>query len=97
MPWNQYSFYLPCIGEKIFKYKQSSDWFCKKGNKRLRYSRRPLGIFSNAAVSFNIFGSRCGHTGLNLSAILMPSHGSAARVGANLERENEKITVKNRV
>lgn len=78
--------YLPCIGEKIFKYKQSSDWFCKKGNKRLRYSSRPLGIFSNAAVSFNIFGSRCGHTGLNLSAILIPSHGSAARVGANLER-----------
>lgn len=78
--------YLPCIGEKIFKYKQSSDWFCKKGNKRLRYSSRPLGIFSNAAVSFNIFGSRCGHTGLNLSAILIPSQGSAARVGANLER-----------
>uniref|UniRef100_A0A336MT82 CSON006917 protein n=1 Tax=Culicoides sonorensis TaxID=179676 RepID=A0A336MT82_CULSO len=28
--------------------------------------------------------NRCGHTGLNLSAILIPSHGSAARVGANL-------------
>jgi hypothetical protein len=44
-----------------------------------------LGIFSSAAVSLCIFGKRCGHTGLNSSAILIPSHGDGVRVGLNLE------------
>lgn len=89
--------YVPCIGVKTFKYKQSSDWFCKNGNKRFRYSNRPFGIFSNAPVSFWIFGNRCGHTGLNLSDMRTPSHGDGARVGLNLQKrkrrrkKNEKI------
>lgn len=93
--------YIPWAGEKIFKYKQSSDWFCRNGNKRFKYSKRPFGIFSNAPVSFCMFGNRCGHTGLNLSEMRIPFHGDGARVGLNLfvekrerEREkNEKISV----
>ena len=81
---------IPWAGEKTFKYKQSSDWFCKNGNNRFRYSNRPFGIFSNAPVSFWMFGKRCGHTGLNLSAIRIPFHGDSARVGLNLEKKHEK-------
>lgn len=77
--------YIPWAGEKTFKYKQSSDWFCKNGSNRFRYSSRPFGIFSNAPVSFWMLGSRCGQTGLNLSAIRIPFHGDGARVGLNLK------------
>lgn len=76
---------IPWAGENTFKYKQSSDWFCKNGNNRFRYSNRPFGIFSKAPVSFCMFGKRCGHTGLNLSAIRIPFHGDGARVGLNLQ------------
>lgn len=82
--------FLPCNGVKTFKYKQSSDCFCKKGNKRFKYSSLPFGIFSNAPVSFCIFGSRCGHTGLNLSDIRIPSHGDGARVGLNLKLRKKR-------
>lgn len=82
--------YSPCAGENTFKYKQSSDWFIKKGSKRFRYSSRPFGILSKAAVSLFTFGTRWGHTGLNLSAIRTPSHGEGVRVGLNLERERER-------
>lgn len=81
---------IPWAGEKTFKYKQSSDWFCKNGNNRFRYSNRPFGIFSSAPVSFWMFGNRCGHTGLNLSAIRIPFHGDGARVGLNLKWEKRQ-------
>lgn len=84
-------FNIPWAGEKTFKYKQSSDWFCRNGSNLFRYSNRPFGIFSNAPVSFCIFGNRCGHTGLNLSAIRTPFHGDGARVGLNLEKEKKKF------
>ena len=60
--------FSPCVGAKIFRYRQSSDWFFRNGSRRFRYSRRPRGILSRAAVSFRRSGSRCGHTGLNLWA-----------------------------
>lgn len=82
---------VPCTGAKTFKYKQSSDWFCRNGNSRFKYSSRPLGIFSKAAVSFMMFGNRCGHTGLNLSDVRMPSHGDGARVGLNLWKESNMV------
>lgn len=69
----------------MFKYKQSSDWFFKNGNNRFKYSKRPFGICSKAAVSFCIFGNLWGQTGLYLSEILIPSHGAGARVGLNLK------------
>lgn len=75
---------LPWSGEKTFRYKQSSDWFCKKGNKRFKYSKRPFGIFLSASCSFWMLGSRCGHTALNLSDLRMPSHGEGVLVGLNL-------------
>jgi len=81
---NHYRVYLPCTGAKIFKYKQSSDWFWRKGKSLFKYSSLPFGIFSNAAESFRIFGNRCGHTGLYLSDILIPSQGDGVRVGLNL-------------
>lgn len=81
---------IPWAGEKTFKYKQSSDWFCRNGNKRFKYSSRPFGIFSNAPVSFCMFGKRCGHTGLNLSDIRTPFHGDGARVGLNLYKRKWK-------
>lgn len=80
---------LPVAGENIFKYKQSSDWFWRNGSKRFKYSSRPFGIFSNAPVSFCMLGNRCGHTGLNLSAMRTPFHGDGARVGLNLEIEKK--------
>lgn len=82
---NCYAINIPWAGEKTFKYKQSSDWFRRNGNKRFKYSNRPFGILSNAPVSFWIFGKRCGHTGLYLSAIRIPFHGDGARVGPNLK------------
>ena len=81
---------LPWTGEKTFKYKQSSDWFSKKGSKRFRYSNRPFGILSKAAVSLLIFGKRWGHTGPNLSAIRIPSQGDGVRVGLNLKVKEKK-------
>lgn len=65
----------------MFKYKQSSLWFLSRGSSLLRYSKRPLGIRSSAAVSFEMFGSLCGHTGPILSDTRTPSHGEGARVG----------------
>jgi hypothetical protein len=68
----------------MFKYKQSSDWFCKKGNKRFKYSNRPFGIFLSASCSLMMSGSRCGHTALNLSDFLIPSQGDGVLVGPKL-------------
>lgn len=55
----------------MFKYKQSSDWFLRYGNRRRKYSKRPFGILSRAAVSLEMSGRRCGHTGENLFQIFI--------------------------
>lgn len=81
--------HLPCAGVKTFKYKQSSDWFCRNGKRRFKYSNLPFGILPRADVSFCMLGNRWGHTGLNLSDTRIPSHGDGVRVGLNLKWDEE--------
>lgn len=75
---------LPCAGAYIFKYRQSSDWLTRNGNILLRYSSRPFDTLFRTAVSFLISGKTWGHTGLNLSATLIPDQRAPVTGGMNL-------------
>lgn len=67
----------------MFRYRQSSLWFCRYGNRRCRYWMRPRAIVFRAAVSSDTLGNRCGQTGWNLSATLTPDHSEPVTGGIN--------------
>lgn len=76
--------YLPTMGEKMLRYRQSSLWLLSVGSILFKSFSRFLVITFKASVSFEISGKFWGHTGPGESALLIPIQFEGVTGGMNL-------------